>query len=770
MTRPTTITTPDPGRPTGPGALGIGASTLTRPPSAPPAPPARPPLPWTTAITAGVAVLLAGVPVSAVVQGATWFGDGLLVVGAVVAVGLLLHRTGAVAVAAGQLVAVLLVLTARFTSSGIAGVIPGPTAWRGFGALVAGAGEQISVGIAPVAPTPEILFLVSAAFGLVGIAVYLAAIGAHAPAAGGVPLLAMFAVPAALADDLLPWWTLVGAAAGFGLLLLAREGARREFAGGSALVAAAVVVALGVGAATGFIGTTGRFEGTGGGGGGGSIGLSPFTALRGQLSQNTPTELFRVRGLPQATYLRALTLRDYVPNSGWQATRPDPGPALPGTVLPSFAGPETTIDIENAAFRDYWLPVYGTPIAVSGLPAGQWTFDERSGTAYTARPRQDGPWSERASLAQPTAQQLRSADGPGQPGDAYLNVAGVDPRVTTLAQETVAGRDNPFDKAMALQDFFTGPTSRFTYSLKTAPGAGDDALVEFLTVGRAGYCEQFASAMAVMLRTVGVPARVAVGFTGGDVKGDYRSITTADAHAWVEAWFPGIGWTTFDPTPLADGRTITPPYVAEAEAQANPGGTGGQDPATQDGRQRPVPTTAPAAPDPATPPVTAPDPATTSGLPAWPFVVLAAALLLGGAALVPSGLRARERRRRLAAVDGGGPDAATAAWAELMAESQDRGAPTPPSDTVRSAARRLVHEHQLDGGAQQALRELVGAVEASWYGGTQPAPGALAAPLGTVRTAIATDRRLSLRERLLPHSVTRRGRRGSTRDHTPTSV
>jgi transglutaminase-like putative cysteine protease len=733
-------------------------TTLTRTPAPASAPPARPPLPWTTAIAAGVAVLLAGVPVSAVVQGATWVGDAVLVVGAVVIVGLLLHRAGAVVVAAGQLVAVLLVLTARFTASGIAGVVPGPAAWGEFGGLVAGAGEQISVGVAPVAPTPEILFLVSAAFGLVAIAVQLAAVGAHAPAAGGVPLLAMFAVPAALADDLLPWWTLVGAAAGFGLLLLAREGARRELAGGSALVAGAVVVALGVGAAASFIGTTGRFEGTGGGGGGGSIGLSPFTALRGQLSQNTPTELFRVRGLPQAAYLRALTLRDYVPNAGWKATRPDPGPALPGTVLPSFGGLQTTIDIENTAFRDYWLPVYGVPVAVTGLPAGQWAYDESSGTAYTSRPREDGPWSERASLAQPTAEQLRAADGPGSPGNEYLNVGGVDRRVTALARETTAGRTTAFDKAMALQDYFAGPTSQFRYSLQTAPGGGDDALVEFLTVGKAGYCEQFASAMAVMLRTVGVPARVAVGFTGGVVKGDYRSITTADAHAWVEAWFPGIGWTTFDPTPLADGRTITPPYVAEAQAQADPGGTDRQDPATQDARQRPVPTTAPAAPDPVAPDVTAPDPATTSSVPAWPFVVLAAVLLLGGAALVPAGLRVRDRRRRLAAVDGGGPDAAAAAWAELMAESQDRGAPTPPSDTVRSGARRLVHEHQLDGGAQQALRDLVGAVEASWYGGEQPAPGELAGPLGTVRTAIATDRRLSLRERLLPRSVTRRKR------------
>lgn len=730
-------------------------TTVARPPTAPPAAAERRPLPWVTALVSGAAVLLAGVPVSSVVQRLTWFGDALLVVVAVVAMGLALHRAGAAVVALGQVAAVLLVLTARFTSVGIAGVVPGPAAWREFGVLVTGAGDQIAVGVAPVAPTAEILFLVTGAFGLVAVGVYLAAVSASAPAAGGVPLLAMFAVPAALADDLLPWWTLVFAAAGFGVLLLARTGARRELNGGAALVAGSVVVALVIGAGSGFIGTSGRFEG-GSGGAGGSIGLSPFTALRGQLTQNSPTELFRVRGLPKPTYLRALTLRDYVPNAGWQATRPDTGPALPGMVLPTPRSTDrpTTIDIDNVGFKDYWLPVYGTPVGITGLPVGQWTYDQRSGTAYTARPRQDGPWQEQTSLAEPTAAQLRSARGRGDPGPEYLNTAGVDPRIAQLAAQTVAGRETAFDRAIALQDFFTGPSSTFRYSLQTAPSGGDDALVEFLTVGRTGYCEQFASAMAVMLRTVGIPARVAVGFTGGVDGGGYRSITTADAHAWVEAWFPGFGWTTFDPTPLTDGRTVTPPYVAEAQAQAGPGGTSAQDDLPDDPQQN-APTTAPAAPTSAAPDAAAPDSNVNSGLPLWPFVVLAVLLLAAGVALVPAGLRYRERRRRLGAVDAGGPDAAGAAWAELLAESQDRGSPTPASDTVRSAARRLVQEHHLDSDAQQALRDLVGAVEASWYGGVQPEPGELAAPVRTVRAAIAAADELTLRERLLPRSLTR---------------
>ncbi len=731
-------------------------ATAQRPAAPPAAPPAGPRPPWIPAIASGVAVLLAGLPVRAVVQGWSWLGDAGSVVVAVVAVGLLLHRAGVAAVAVGQCAAVLVLLTALRTQVGVFGLLPGPAAWHEFGTLVAGAGNQISVGIAPVAATPEITFLVTAAFGLVAVAVYLAAVGAAAPAAGGVPLLAMFAVPAALSDDLLPWWALVGAAAGFGLLLIARNGARRQLPGGTALIAGAVALALGVGAVTGFVGTSGRFGGNGGGAGaGGSIGLSPFTSLRGQLDQAEPTELFRVRGLPQPTYLRALTLRDYVPNAGWQATRPDPGPSLPGTVDPSFSGPVSTVDVDNVAFRDYWLPLYGRPLSVTGLPTGQWTFDTRSGTAYTARPREDSSWEQLASFAAPSAEQLRAATGRQGPGADYLTVTGVDPRVSALARQVTRGRATAFDRTMALQEFFTGPGSRFRYSLRTAPGAGDDALVEFLTVGRAGYCEQFASAMAVMLRTVGVPARVAVGFTGGrDVNG-YRSVSTADAHAWVEAWFPGIGWTTFDPTPLTDGRTVTPPYVAEAQAAAtDPNGTGADTPVAPDDPNGAAPTTAPAAPPPDTQDAAAPAPP-APGPAAWPFVVLAAVVVAVLAALVPAALRSRRRRHRLATVDGGGPDAASAAWEELSAASEDRGVEYPPTDTVRAGARRLVREHHLDDGAQQALRDVVGSVESSWYGGGGPV-GDLAGPVRSVLAGVAASRKLSLRERLLPRSVVRR--------------
>jgi transglutaminase-like putative cysteine protease len=736
-------------------------SAGAKPPAAKPAPPATPAprVPWVATLAAGLAVLLAGGPVTAVVQGSSWIGYALVAVAVVVAGGLLLHRFGPVVTVIGQCAAVLVVVTIFFADGALLGFLPGPAALGHFGALVAGAGQQIDTSTAPVAATPEILFLVTAAFGLLTVGVYATAVIAKAPAAAGVPLLAVFAVPAALADQLLPWWAMAGAAAGFGLLLVAAGGLHSQFTGGTALVAGAVIVALGVGIITPFIGTAGRFAGNGGGGQAGSIGLTPFTALRGQLEQTTPAELFEVRGLSRPTYLRALTLRQYVPDRGWEATRPAPGIPLPGPVQqqPDVPGDFVDVRISNLAFRDYWLPLYGEPIDVADLPETQWLYDPASGTGYTGRPREEDGWRQRAVLPTPSMQQLRAAQGIDGVGLEYLDTTGVDPRVGQIAQEAIGSAGPGFDRVFAIQNWFAGPGSQFTYSLQTAPGSGDDALVEFLTVGKTGYCEQFASAMAVMLRTVGVPARVAIGFTAGLDEGDHRTITTSDAHAWVEAWFPGVGWTSFDPTPLTDGRRIDPPYVEEAEAEQS----AQQSAPTEDApapdeplsgdEQDPEPT----APEPTQPEAAPQAESTGIDLPVWPLV---ATLLAVAAALMPATLRARDRRRRLTAVARGGEDAAGAGWEELLAESTDRGADTPPSDTVRAAARRLVREHRLEPEAQQALRQVISAVEASWYGDTHPRPGELDEPVRAVAAGIAAGSKLSLRGRLLPRSVVQRVR------------
>ena len=545
------------------------------------------PPPFRAAAAAGAAVLLAGAPVAAVVSGAGWFLHAAVTVVLVAGVGVALARFGAAPVAVGQLLAALLLLTLWFTEHGVLGVLPGPGALREMAALLGGAGQQIQTSVAPVAATPEILFLVTAAFALLAVATHLAAVTEGAPATAAIPLLAAFAVPAALADTLLPWWTMAAAAAGFGVLLLVGDRPLRGLPGAAALTGAALAVALAVGSTAGWLGTAGRFGGGLGDGPGGSIGLNPFTALRGQLDESTPAELFRVSGLPQPAYLRVLTLRDYVPDAGWQAGRPDLGIPLTGQLpAPTTPGVPASVAIENRGFRDYWLPLYGVPLAVSDV-AGEWLYDRGSGTAYAASRRNEDGWTQQVLLPTPSTAQLRAGTGGDVPRQ-YLDTAGVDLRVAEIAADVTADASTGFDRAVAINDYFSAPGSPFRYSLETAPGSGDDALVEFLTVGRAGYCEQFASAMAVMLRTVGVPARVAVGFTGGTDVGAYRSVSTADAHAWVEAWFPGVGWTTFDPTPLTDGRALVPPYVVEARAEAAGGWRGARAGAVRERHRAPA--------------------------------------------------------------------------------------------------------------------------------------------------------------------------------------
>ncbi|MEN3303280.1 transglutaminaseTgpA domain-containing protein [Pseudonocardia sp.] len=730
------------------------ASTAVRPDApAPPPAPGRPAWRWISPIGAGVAVLLAGAPVSAVVQGGTWLGYAVAAVCLVVVLGTVVQRLGRAAVLIAQVLGLLELLTLLFTDS----ALPGPGAFASAGDLLAEAGSTIDTGTAPVAGSPGILLLTTAAFGLLAVAVHGIAVSADAPAAGGVPLLCVFAVPTALADRLLPWWAVIAAAAGFGVLLVARDGGRRHAPAGAVVVAVAAVVALLVGSTATLVGTGGRFTGNGaGGGGGGSIGLNPFTSLRGQLTQSDPVELFRVTGLPRATYLRALTLREYVPDTGWRASAPQPGVPVAGPLSPNAPpGDTVTVDVENLGFRDYWLPVYGVPRSVTGVDEDRWAYDQSGGTAYSSRPREEDAWQQQAVLPSPSAEQLRAASGPDVVDRAYLDTAGVDPRVSALAAQVTRGARTEFDKAISLVDFFTGPDTQFRYSLETAPGSGDDALVDFLTVGKAGYCEQYASAMAVMLRAVDVPARVAVGFTAGTDTADGRTVTTRDAHAWVEAWFPRYGWTPFDPTPLTDGRTVIPPYVQEAQNAQNAAAQGGQAQELQED-PRPAPSD-PARAEPA-PPVDTPTPQPTAGQDPGSgalgtvvltlLVALIVLALLGGPVLARTVLR----RRRLAAVAAGGPGAAAAAWAEILAESRDRGYPLPRSDTVRTAARRLVREHEFDDGAQDSLRDVVRGVEASWYGGAHPAPGELTDAVRAVCAAIGGTR-ASLRQRLLPASV-----------------
>jgi len=155
--------------------------------------------------------------------------------------------------------------------------------------------------------------------------------------------------------------------------------------------------------------------------------------------------------------------------------------------------------------------------------------------------------------ARPAKARAAGTDYPAEIQGTYLQLPEkLDARIPELAQKVTATATNPFDKAIVLENYLR---QKYGYTLNLAGRPGADPLAQFLFVTKAGHCEYFASAMAVMLRTLGIPSREVNGFLPGefnDVAGDYI-VRASDAHSWVEAYFPGSGWITFDPTPPSSG-------------------------------------------------------------------------------------------------------------------------------------------------------------------------------------------------------------------------
>ena len=784
------------------------------------------------AMAGAIAVVCASTALSGVIGGGAWFAYVLVTVLVVMATGIGLRalHVPAFVVVLGQVLVLLCLVVTLFTQSALLGVLPGPSALGDLGTVLGQSIAEVQTGVPPVQADAPILCLVVLSLGLVAVAVDGLVTIAGVPAAAGLVLLCVYAVPASLDDDMLPWFSFVLGAAGFTALLAVDGVARHQAWRGKlglpstassgiapaaiGVTAVAAVLALVVGSTFTVIGTVGRLPGAdGGSGGSGYLGITPFTTLRGLLNEKGTTELFDVFGLPNnPPYLNTVTLSDYVPNKGWQPESPmRAGVSANQARLPMAPGEAadnatTDIRIDPVNWEDFWLPTFGVPARLQNVPP-TYHYDSESGVAYSQQAQHPANYTESAMLEQPSANQLRGAGTDYSEIDAtYLKITGVNPRVTSLAQQITGGYDNAFDKAQALYNYFHDPANGFTYSTSTAPAQTSDALVDFLFNGKTGYCEQYASSMAVMLRAIGVPARVEIGFTDGYVSGNHRVITAQDAHAWVEVFFPDYGWITFDPTPLSDGRSQTPAYLGGSTspgADSNPD----TDKPAHDGAVNPAKQTKPQANQP-TVRIGAPAGAQAgSTFPAWQLALLAALLLLGavaavlarrarstgpprrhqllvggavgawslavlvaaafvswwlvvlvivlGMAAAPAVIRELRRRRRLHAVALLGANAAGAAWSELLAESWDRGTAVPTSETVRVAAHRLAKAHDLDKEGTESLHTLVGVVERSWYGSSTANPGdpTIVTAFDGVRRSLRRNAPLALRARLLPRSV-----------------
>jgi hypothetical protein len=163
-----------------------------------------------------------------------------------------------------------------------------------------------------------------------------------------------------------------------------------------------------------------------------------------------------------------------------------------------------------------------------------------------------------SDIAEPGPSQLRAAPESYPPDILlnYLQLPRLDARIPPLARQISGAADNNYDKAVAIETYLR---TKFGYTLQLPRAVPLDPVANFLFERKQGHCEYFASSMAVMLRTLGIPSRVVNGFRTGefnDLTSQYL-VRGSSAHSWVEAYFPGSGWISFDPTPAAPAQMRT---------------------------------------------------------------------------------------------------------------------------------------------------------------------------------------------------------------------
>ena len=178
---------------------------------------------------------------------------------------------------------------------------------------------------------------------------------------------------------------------------------------------------------------------------------------------------------------------------------------------------------------------------------------DRGGAVYNLDAEHPiGAYRAESVLPASIPQQLPTEFVPVSPSiaEVYLQLPPLDPRIPELAKRVTAGAGPQYDQARMIEHFLS---SNFGYTLELGNTVPKDPVAYFLFERRKGHCEYFASSMAVMLRSIGIPSRVVNGFRTGefnDVTGQYV-VRARNAHSWVEAYFPAYGWVSFDPTPAA---------------------------------------------------------------------------------------------------------------------------------------------------------------------------------------------------------------------------
>jgi transglutaminase-like putative cysteine protease len=733
-----------------------------------------------------------------------------------------------VAVLITYLAALLIYLNALFAAGlSTLGVVPTRASLSYLSSLVSqGLGERIYA--PPVPSTSGVMLLAAGGIGLMAAATDLLAVRLRSPAIAGLPLLALYCVRittsakqggvgatvvfclgmigylALLAADgrerLRIWGRLVTVWQAQAADPAEAPDTRALAASGRRIGLAAACIALAFPLLVPGISVHDLFHSTptGNGTNGNLIAPpNPLDQMRSQLLSASPQTVLTYRTSardPREQYLQVYTLNYDQATQAWGLIVPDPTASTPvgsGSlrtapgVTANTPQTQTTTNVTLALgstgydARLGFLPVPYAPEQMQ-VP-GNWAEDNTTLMVYSTQPQLSGlSYTVQSKEVTPDAsEENQAAAYPGAIARNYLAfpAGGPDRLLAKLAAQITKGATTPYRKALDLQNYFQ--SGKFTYSTTVSLPAGINGLIQFLTKTRSGYCQQFAFAMAGLARLVGIPSRIAVGYTAGtrEPKSKTWKVTSADAHAWPELYFKGMGWVRFEPTPGgAEGQgTAEVPQYASA-----PGAPGF------------------AAPPPAAIPSTGSKTGSrarsktglsgirglpqgglggTAGTAAGPGSIVSPILLaIGGfivlALLTPMSVRTLTRRYRLApAPASAGPaggffgrwrsrtsgDAglAHAAWRELRDDLADYGHPCRDSESPRAVASRVTTTLTLDASGREALGRIVTAEERARYARVPVTAPTLRADATTVRRALKreADWRTRWRARLLPAST-----------------
>jgi len=575
----------------------------------------------------------------------------------------------------------------------------------------------------------------------------------------GLPLLTIYSIPVSLLGNGVSWLVFALTAGGFLLMLYLQEsrqiarwgrslgqdaqavdpsgfgvsnGALRSSAGaiGGVATALAIVVPL-------LIPTLGLnwFGGGFGQGGGDKIKIeNPSVDLKRDLVQPNDVPMITVHtNDPAPSYLRILVLNRFSENEWSPGDRDAPPDQRALGELPVIQGLSGAVPTKEYNYRvditqnfdSNWLP---TQFPISRIDAnGDWRYDATTMDfmSFNDDLRAEG-MDYTMTAVKPDLSAVDMAASSAASDLAGTQLTSLPPNlpeiVRQLATSITAGQPTRFQKAVALQDFFR-ESGGFEYTTDRPPGNGAQTLETFLTPGteegRRGYCEQFASAMAVMARAINIPSRVAMGFLQPDhVQGDTWLYSAHDLHTWPELYFPGSGWVRFEPTPAArvpDVPTYTSyqfPQVPESplpSAAASSQDVANRPELSDDKRQNPTSAT------------------TDHGFSVpWRGLLIGLALTVAVVVLsmVPRSIRRRRRDRRLVA----GPEPV---WLELRDTVVDLGLTWPAGRSPRETGSHLVHYFGLPVGtdsskrprhgvdvapeAERALRRIVATIELQRY-------------------------------------------------------